>query len=57
MMLHLGLAHAADIRMRIADQKLEESGANVEATDISEGSSTNDPGFVSRFSKLITGKR
>jgi ribonuclease Z len=37
MMRHLSLAHAADIRMRIADQALPQRGAEVESTDISEG--------------------
>lgn len=37
MMGYLSLTHAADIRMRIADQALPQRGANVEATDISEG--------------------
>jgi ribonuclease Z len=37
MMRYLGLAHAADIKMRIADQGLPQRGVDVEATDISEG--------------------
>ena len=37
MMRYLGLAHAADIKMRIADQALPQRGVDVEATDIAEG--------------------
>src|SRR6185295_12952991 len=37
MMRYLGLAHAPDIKMRIADQALPQRGVDVEAADIDEG--------------------